>query len=348
MIFPVPISCEAAQSSNPDSLLCDTEAIGPFLDTIRHSRCGRLNLNHRQKVLCVRAPLIPRTKRADSNPKRVEGANFSVCTTNKTLRLFMAFRSTQEYFSEIAGGYRDLRTTDPEPILHIAKRLRGISPVRAADVGCGDGRYDLKLFQHLGHKIEQLYCVDLTQRMLEQVKDYLARHRIRYFEVVRSVTPHLPFPPEHLNCIFSFNSIHHFDVSRFLREVSRILEQGGRLFVYTRFRSQNARNIWGKYFPRFCEKETRLYEFRELERKVGMIPTLKIEHVQFFTYQRISTLRRLLELARHRHYSTFCKYSDIEFRACLLGFDKNVRNDFNDLRNVRWTDENVLLTIRKE
>lgn len=117
----------------------------------------------------------------------------------------MAFRSAHEHFSEIAGGYRDLRTTDLEPILHIARRLRGISPVRAADVGCGAGRYDLKLFQHLDRKIEHLYCVDLTHRMLEQVKDYLARHRIRYFEVVRSVAAHLPFPPEHLNCIFSFN-----------------------------------------------------------------------------------------------------------------------------------------------
>ncbi len=259
----------------------------------------------------------------------------------------MAFRSAHEHFSEIAGEYRDLRTTDLEPILHIARTLSGISPVRAADIGCGAGRYDLKLFQHLGHKIEHLYCVDLTHRMLEQVKDYLARHRIRHFEVVRSVAAHLPFPPEHLNCICSFNSIHHFDVLGFLREGSRILEPEGRLFVYTRFRSQNTRNIWGSHFPRFCEKETRLYELDELENKMGTIPTLKIEHVQFFTYRRVSTLRRLLELARHRHYSTFSTYSNSEFRACLLRFEKNVKSDFTDLGNVRWTDENVLLTIRK-
>jgi ubiquinone/menaquinone biosynthesis C-methylase UbiE len=259
----------------------------------------------------------------------------------------MAFRSAHEHFSEIAGAYRGLRTTDLEPILHIKRRLRGISSIRAADVGCGAGRYDLKLFHHIGHKIEHLYCVDLTHRMLEQVKDYFARHRVPHFEVVRSVAPHLPFPPERLNCMFSFNSIHHFDVSGFLREVSRILERGGRLFVYTRFRSQNARNIWGEYFPRFCEKETRLYELDELETKIGAIPTLKIEHVQFFSYQRVSTLRRLSELARHRHYSTFSKYSESEFQGCLLRFEENIRNDF-DPKNVRWTDENVLLTIRKE
>jgi ubiquinone/menaquinone biosynthesis C-methylase UbiE len=262
--------------------------------------------------------------------------------------LFMASSSAHEHFSEIAGVYRDVRTTDLEPILHIARKLRGISSVRAADVGCGAGRYDLKLFQHLGHKIEHLYCVDLTHRMLEQVKEYLARYRIRHFEVVRSAAPHLPFPPGHLNCLFSFNSIHHFDVFGFLREVSRVLEQGGRLFVYTRLRSQNSRNIWGRYFPLFCEKETRLYEFEELEMKIGAIPTLKIEHVQFFTYQRVSTLRRLLELARHRHYSTFSKYSSSEFQACLLRFEKNVRKNFNDLKNVKWTDENILLTIRKD
>jgi hypothetical protein len=31
------------------------------------------------------------------------------------------------------------------------------------------------------------------------------------------------------------------------------LKGAGRLFIYTRLRSQNRRNIWGRFFPRFHE-----------------------------------------------------------------------------------------------
>lgn len=259
-----------------------------------------------------------------------------------------AFRSVHEHFSEIAAGYRDLRTTDLEPITHIVRRLRGISHVKAADVGCGAGRYDLKLFQHLGHKIDHLYCLDTTQGMLEQVRDYLTRHHIRDFQVVRSDARNLPFAAEHLNCMFTFNAVHHFHVLGFLSEASRVLERRGCLFIYTRLRSQNRRSIWGRYFPLFCEKETRLYESDELERMVSATPRLRMEQVQSFRYQRVSTLKRLRELARHRHYSTFSLYSKSELEACLAQFEKNIRKHFEDVDNVRWADENVMLTVRKD
>ena len=260
----------------------------------------------------------------------------------------MPSRSVHEHFSSIAPRYRDLRTTDPEPIIRIVKRLRDVSRIRAADVGCGAGRYDLKLSQHMGQKIERLYCLDTTQGMLEQVRDYLTRNRVRDFEAVRSVAQNLPLATEHLNCIFTFNAIHHFHAPGFLSEASRVLKKRGCLFVYTRFRSQNSRNIWGRYFPRFCKKETRLHEFDELQRMISATPRLRVEQLQLFSYQRASTLERLLELARHGHYSTFYLYSKSELSACLTRFEKNIQNSFEDPDNVRWTDENAMLTVRKD
>jgi ubiquinone/menaquinone biosynthesis C-methylase UbiE len=260
----------------------------------------------------------------------------------------MAFCSVHEHFSEIAARYRSLRITDLEPITYIVKQLRGVSRIKAADVGCGAGRYDLKLFQHLGHKIEHLYCLDATRGMLEEVRDYLTKRHILDFEVARSVAQNLPLVPEHLNCIFTFNAIHHFHVLSFLSEASRVLKRRGYLFIYTRFRSQNRQSIWGRHFPLFCEKETRLHEFEELDRMVSATPRLKVQQVQVFRYQRVSTLNRLLELAGHRHYSTFSQYSKSDLQACLARFEKNIRNSFEDPDNVRWTDENAMLTVRKD
>lgn len=55
-------------------------------------------------------------------------------------------KSIHHHFLKIAHQYRDLRTTDLEPILFIKNKLHKHSKILAADVGCGDGRYDLKLF----------------------------------------------------------------------------------------------------------------------------------------------------------------------------------------------------------
>lgn len=81
---------------------------------------------------------------------------------------------------------------------------------------------------------------------------------------------------------------------------------------------------------------------------VSATQTLRMEDVKFFRYQRASNLGKLLELARHRHYSTFSQYSKSELSACLLRFEKNIRKSFEDPDNVGWTDENVMLIIRKD
>ncbi len=63
---------------------------------------------------------------------------------------------THHHFSRIAHKYRDVRTTDLEPVLLIKKKLQKLTEIIAADVGCGAGRYDIKLFDHLGKG--QDYC----------------------------------------------------------------------------------------------------------------------------------------------------------------------------------------------
>lgn len=262
--------------------------------------------------------------------------------------LHMAMLSMHEHFSEIANVYRDLRMTDREPIACIALRLRRVPRIRAADVGCGAGRYSLKLFQHLGQRIKHLHCIDINHLMLEQVRSHLRKHDVQHFEGVRSVERHLPLPSDHLDCIFTFNAVHHFDITGFLSECSRVLRRRGFLFVYTRFRGQNSRNIWGKHFPLFHEKETRLYETGELEGHVSATPRMRMENVQIFEYPRFSTLDRLLELAANRHYSTFSLYSESELEASLTQFESNIRRNFEDPDEVRWSDENVMLTIRKD
>ena len=54
-----------------------------------------------------------------------------------------------EHFSKLSASYNELRTTDVEPVLYVRERLQDQGEIRAADIGCGAGRYDLLLLQHL-------------------------------------------------------------------------------------------------------------------------------------------------------------------------------------------------------
>jgi ubiquinone/menaquinone biosynthesis C-methylase UbiE len=250
------------------------------------------------------------------------------------------------HFSAIAHRYEDLRTTDVEPILFIKEKLQNLNKIEAADVGCGVGRYVIKLFHHLGEKL-YLTCIDHNRRMLNELAKNLRKHKAKNVKTVNASAMALPLAGNSLDAIITFNAIHHFKCSGFLKESSRVLRENGYLFIYTRLRSQNKRNIWGRFFPEFHEKEKRLHELSELKEMVYKIPSLRIKFTEYFKYKRMATLEWLITQATHHHYSTFYLYNEIEFGEALQKFRGNIIHRFKNPDNIIWDDENIILTLRK-
>ncbi len=253
----------------------------------------------------------------------------------------------QHHFSRISHKYRDLRTTDIEPLLSIKKKLNGSKKIEAADVGCGDGRYSLELFKSLGSRLN-LSCIDGNPEMLKQLHNYLAYHKIENFQTKKAYAEDLLIEEGSLDCLFTFNAIHHFNLAGFLEEASRGLKDNGHLFVYTRLKSQNNRNIWGKYFPKFGQKETRLYGMDELNTQIEKATDLKLQNLEQFKYQRISNIERLVQQAENHHYSTFSLYNKKELKDSIKKFRQNIKQQFNGQKNITWFDENILLVMRKQ
>jgi len=249
-----------------------------------------------------------------------------------------------KHFSKIASKYRSLRTTDLEPILHIKNKLNGKSGISIADVGCGDGRYSLELLRCLGDNC-YIHCIDSNENMLKHLKDYLTEQNAMNFCVKPGDANKLPLENDSMDCIVTFNAIHHFDIQKFLGEVLRSLKDDGHLFIYTRLRNQNSKSIWGQHFPLFSDMENRLYELDELKNYIQEAD-MKIQPTKVFGYHRASSLERLLEQAKNKHYSTFELY-DGEFGDYLDEFRKNIQNNYEDWDNVTWQDENILIEIRK-
>ncbi|MFC1985058.1 class I SAM-dependent methyltransferase [Chloroflexota bacterium] len=251
------------------------------------------------------------------------------------------------HFSGIAPKYHYLRTTDLEPITTIVQELKKLARIEAIDIGCGTGRYDLLLCRYLGDKV-RLVCADANLDMLKTLNKYLIRHGISNFASMYAKAENLPFPGNSYDCVCTFNAIHHFNLLGFLCESARILKSGGYLFIYTRFREQNGRNIWGKYFPKFNQKETRLYTLNKFTQAVASVPNVCIKSIEYLKYGRRSTLAQLVERARAHHYSTFNLYSPEELEEAIAGFTQKISNEFEDIHRIHWFDENVLFVIRKE
>jgi hypothetical protein len=117
-----------------------------------------------------------------------------------------------------------------------------------------------------------------------------------------------------------------------------VLAPGGQLFIYTRTPQQNARTIWGRYFPGFTEHEQRLHSQAAIRDAVNRTSGLQMVTTQTFKHPRSSTAERLQAQAEGRHYSTFSHYTPQELRASITTFLASLPSP-----NVSWVDEHLLV-----
>jgi SAM-dependent methyltransferase len=251
----------------------------------------------------------------------------------------------QSHFSRVAAAYREIRTTDVEPIFFIKEKLKERDCQIGADIGCGGGRYDRLLLDHL--PLSHLFCLDANPDMVKQAHRFLCETRAGNFSTSVSMSELLPFKNRSLDCVFTFNAVHHFVFEEFLRETGRALKHLGRLFIYTRLPAQNEVSIWGEHFPEFTEKETRLFELEHMKGEIRRQSALVLEEIKYFRYQRVSSLERLLSQVRERHYSTFSLYTSKELEEAVEGFKGNILAAFPDPDHLEWTDGNVMLVLRR-
>ncbi len=249
----------------------------------------------------------------------------------------------QDHFSKVASDYRKVRTTDLEPIQFIADSLKGLSKIEAADIGCGAGRYDLLLFRHL--KNLHLTCIDNNELMLKETEDYLRSHGISNFRTIKADADNISLEDNSMDCILTFNAVHHFNFPKFLKKCAQIIKESGKIFIYTRLRSQNARNIWGQHFPHFLERENRLYELNEVKQWIKAVRLLTLENVKFFQYKRNAFPEELFDKARAKHYSTFALYKEEELEESLKTFQENIKKKYPNMDDIEWSDENILLVL---
>ncbi len=117
-------------------------------------------------------------------------------------------QDVHDHFSTVASKYRNIRTLDTEPILHVKNQINGKSKINMADVGCGDGRYSLEFLKQFKDRC-YLHCVDYNENMLKSLERYLTEQNITNFCTRQGDANRLPLENDSMDCIVTFNAIHH-------------------------------------------------------------------------------------------------------------------------------------------
>jgi SAM-dependent methyltransferase len=241
-----------------------------------------------------------------------------------------------DHFERVAAVYESLRTTDEAPVRRIGQLLPD-RPVAGLDIGCGTGRYS-RLLRGLLPDGSLLLGSDMSAAMLAQLQ--AGSHGRAVVVPLVSAAEELPLRTGSLDLVTAFNCVHHFDLARFLTAVARVLRPDGQLFIYTRTPRQNARTIWGRYFPGFTEHEQRLHSEAAFREAVRRTDGLTMVAAQTFRHRRSSTAERLRAQAEGHHYSTFSLYAPDELRASIAAFLSRLPSP-----EVCWTDEHLLVVV---
>ena len=258
-----------------------------------------------------------------------------------------------DHFAKVSARYRTLRELDLGAVRVIGDALsyetdRG-RPVRLVDVATGSGRY-LDAVSHFLVSVLAMEVVpiglDLSPAMLTQARIRNGHAGLRARHLVGAVET-LPFRTSSCDVMTCFNAVHHLDLARFMGEASRVLTPSGQLVIYTRTPEQNRHTIWGRYFPEFATRETRLYGVGDLRAALQTTGAFASVRAQTVPWTVTTSLARLVEQATHYHYSTFRQYSDDALRTAIDTFRQRVRQAFPNATRITHDNDHVLVMAQR-
>ena len=258
-----------------------------------------------------------------------------------------------DHFAKVSARYRTLRELDLGAVRIISDVVARAAdpgrPVRLVDVATGSGRYLDAVSHYLGSALAMEVVpigLDLSPPMLTQARIRNRHAGLRAQHVVGAVET-LPFRASSCDAMTCFNAVHHFDLARFAGEASRVLAPTGQLIVYTRTPEQNRRTIWGRHFPEFATRETRLYGVDDVRAALQAPGAFGSVRAQTVAWTVTTSLFRLVEQATHYHYSTFRLYSDDALRAAIDTFRQRVREAFRDVTHITHDNDHVLVIAQR-
>ena len=111
----------------------------------------------------------------------------------------------------------------------LLKQLKGVTPGRALDIGCGTGQFAARL----ANRGWEVFALDLCEPMVRQARAKVATVELEgAVSVTVGDSEHLPFASGSLDVVTCANSFHHYPhQAKVVCEMRRVLRPGGRLLL---------------------------------------------------------------------------------------------------------------------
>jgi ubiquinone/menaquinone biosynthesis C-methylase UbiE len=260
-------------------------------------------------------------------------------------------RSTKKHFATLAPVYREVRDLDTEAIYRVAEIVQTAAPdassVTILDIGAGTGRYTEAVLA--GARPPRRSLTVTCDASFEMLYSTMRVRRARLLPIrhVSGLAEDLPFAAQSIDMVLSFNAVHHFDLTRFLAELARVLRRGGVSVLYTRTPEQNRATVWGRYFPHFAERENRLRSADEWDAALHASPGFTSVRLVTLPWIIQTSLSRLVHQALTGHYSTFDFYTAQEFEDALQMFKRRLHAHFEDSFSMTVQNDHLLVVSRR-
>jgi SAM-dependent methyltransferase len=142
---------------------------------------------------------------------------------------------------------------------------------RVLDVATGTGNTALTVAPF----VSSVIGLDMAVKMLEQAKKRALEEGFTNAEFLEGSAEALPFPDSSFSLVVSRHAPHHFrDVPKFLSEVVRVLEPGGRFVMADQVTLESHNKFWIDEFQRTRDPshftQRMIEEWQELARDAGL------------------------------------------------------------------------------
>tara|TARA_B100001146_G_scaffold188273_1_gene172384 strand:- start:214 stop:732 length:519 start_codon:yes stop_codon:yes gene_type:complete len=145
-----------------------------------------------------------------------------------------------------------------------------------------------------------------------------------------------------VNIFTCFNAIHWTGLGLF-KKLEEKMSPGSLFVILTRTKKQNKESFFGLNFPKFADKENRLFSLDQLLDEFKRC-NLSVVDTKFLKHQILQKKSKLLEQAKRKSYSTFSLYSNEEYEKAMRIFKDNI-SSMPEMLDVQY--ENLLIIGKK-
>lgn len=222
-------------------------------------------------------------------------------------------------YAKIAGYYDKLR---PEPadilLSRIAEYGRIDANSKVLDVGCGTGRFSLRLFAVKNSTVCAL------EPSIEMLKQAVAKDKLRNVLWLQGDGQRLPFQGDFFNCVYMTLVIHHMENKEMaLQEIHRTLKKGGKCLIMTTSHYRIKRSILNDFPGVTAIDLKRFPSLPSLKKTMMKIGFNDVHCHRVKQYEDVST-DDYLKRVRKKYISTLTLLSEETFQKGLKIFQRKV------------------------